>query len=287
MAEKKSHLGRGLSALLGEATAPAANATARRAPTEKLHPGRFQPRRDFAPAALAELAQSIRQRGILQPILVRPHPEHRGEFEIIAGERRWRAAQLAALHEIPIVERAFDDRESLEIALIENVQRQDLSPIEEAEGYRRLRDEYNYTAENLAQEIGKSRPYVANLLRLLELPAPIKAMIADGRLSAGHARALLGAPDPLRLAEEILRRDLNVRQAEALARAAKGDRRRPRKDGVKATRAKDADTRALERDLSLALGLKVEIDFDGKGGRLVLHYQSLEQLDRLIVNLRR
>jgi ParB family chromosome partitioning protein len=282
---KKPHLGRGLSALLG-GEAPASDPGLQRGmPTDLLHPGRFQPRGRFAAEELEALAQSIRENGILQPILVRPHHKLSGHFEIVAGERRWRAAQLAQLHEVPILIRSLDDRSTLEIAIIENVQREDLSPLEEADGYARLMAEFDYTQETLAERIGKSRSAIANLLRLRSLPEAVRAMIADGRLSAGHARALIGAKDPLALAGQIVAKDLSVRQAEALAKKEKADAAPHRKGAAAATPAKDADTRALEHDLSLRLGLKVEIQFDGKGGRLVLHYASLDQLDAVIEKL--
>jgi len=296
MATKK-HLGRGLSALLGDDSAPTAAQTdakgeggARSVPVEFLHPGRYQPRSTFDPALLDELAQSVRANGVIQPILVRPHPDRRGEFEIVAGERRWRAAQMARLHEVPIVVRALNNREALELALIENIQRQDLNPLEEAEGYRRLMAEFSYTQEELAERVGKSRPAVANALRLLDLPGQIRSWLAEGKLSPGHARALLKVTDPLALAREVIERGLSVRQTEALSKnfkpGGKGDA--GKKGAAKnAALAKDADTRALERDLAQSLGLKVAIDFDGKGGRVTLHYKTLEQLDEIAARLGR
>jgi ParB family chromosome partitioning protein len=249
-----------------------------------LHPGRYQPRGRFAPEELQALAQSVKENGILQPILVRPHEKLGGHFEIVAGERRWRAAQLAQLHEVPIILRSLDDRSTLEIALIENVQREDLTPLEEAEGYARLMSEFSYTQETLAERIGKSRPAIANLLRLRALPEAVRNLISEGKLSVGHARALITAADPIALANEIVAKDLNVRQAEALAKKQKPET--AKKNGTAtAGSEKDADTRALERDLSLKLGLKVEVQFDGKGGRLVLHYASLDQLDGVIEKL--
>jgi ParB family chromosome partitioning protein len=284
MTKKPQQLGRGLSALLGAEEAPADLGPQRSMPTDLLHPGRYQPRGRFAPDELEALAQSVRENGILQPILVRPHDKLGGHFEIVAGERRWRAAQLAQLHEVPIILRTLDDRSTLEIALIENVQREDLTPLEEAEGYARLMSEFDYTQETLADRIGKSRSAIANLLRLRGLPEQVRAMISHGQLSVGHARALIGAPDPIALATEIVAKDLNVRQAEALAKKQKPDLAR-KKPAVSAASAKDADTRALEHDLSLKLGLKVEVQFDGKGGRLILHYASLDQLDTVIGKL--
>jgi ParB family chromosome partitioning protein len=282
---KKPHLGRGLSALLGAEETPADLGPQRAMAIDLLHPGRYQPRGRFSPEELQALAQSVKENGILQPILVRPHEKLGGHFEIVAGERRWRAAQLAQLHEVPIIVRSLDDRSTLEIALIENVQREDLTPLEEAEGYARLMAEFDYTQETLAERIGKSRPAIANLLRLRGLPEPVRNMIADGRLTVGHARALIGAGDPLALANEIVAKDLNVRQAEALAKKQKPDAAKRKKSGGSSSSEKDADTRALEKDLSLKLGFKVEVQFDGKGGRLVLHYNSLDQLDSLIEKL--
>ena len=280
---KKPHLGRGLSALLGGEATPADLGPQRSMPIDLLHPGRYQPRGRFAPDELEALAQSVRENGILQPILVRPHDRLNGHFEIVAGERRWRAAQLAQLHEVPIILRSLDDRSALEIALIENVQREDLTPLEEAEGYARLMSEFDYTQETLAERIGKSRSAIANLLRLRGLPEQVRALISDGKLSVGHARALIGAADPMALAQEIVAKDLNVRQAELLVKKQKPDD--AKKKSAAATSDKDADTRALERDLSLKLGLKVEVQFDGKGGRLILHYTTLDQLDGVIEKL--
>jgi ParB family chromosome partitioning protein len=285
----KRHLGRGLSALLGSddvetpagAQAAAPVAATRTAPIEFLHPSAMQPRVAFDDEKLEQLAQSIREQGVLQPILVRAHRTKTDEFEIVAGERRWRAAQKAQLHEVPIVLRDLSDRDTLEIALIENVQRQDLNPIEEARAYRRLMQEFAYTQETLSDHIGKSRPHIANLLRLLELPDVVREMIADGRLSASHARALINLPNCVELAQTIVAKGLSVRDAERLAQKKKSKYGRI----AKPAREKDADTKALERDLTAKLGLKTEIQFDGKGGALVIHYQSLEQLDELIGKL--
>ncbi|WP_395015545.1 ParB/RepB/Spo0J family partition protein [Dongia sp.] len=281
---KKPHLGRGLSALLGGEETPADLGPQRSMATDLLHPGRYQPRGRFSPDELKALAQSVKENGILQPILVRPHEKLGGHFEIVAGERRWRAAQLAQLHEVPIIVRSLDDRSTLEIALIENVQREDLTPLEEAEGYARLMAEFEYTQETLAERIGKSRSAIANLLRLRALPEAVRNLISEGKLTVGHARALITAADPIALANEIVAKDLNVRQAEALAKKQKPDAAK-KKGSAGAGAEKDADTRALERDLSLKLGLKVEVQFDGKGGRLVLHYSSLDQLDGVIEKL--
>ncbi len=280
--EKRTNLGRGLSALLGEDATDYAELdkgrTSRTVPIEFLHPGRYQPRHRVDNGQIRDLAQSIREMGILQPILVRRHPDQSNSFEIIAGERRWRAAQLAKLHEVPVVIKDLSDRESLEIALVENLQRQDLSALEEAEGYRRLMDEFAHTQENLGKALGKSRSHVANMMRLLALPDEVKELLDKGDLSAGHARALLNAREPVKLARRVVRRGLNVRQTEKLAQAkkAKAKPRAPRKD---------TDTIALERDLSALLGLKAEIRLRGDAGTLTLHYNSLEQLDDILNRL--
>ena len=284
---KHRGLGRGLSALLGEETGEdvrpqGPHAPPRAVPIEHLRPSRFQPRRQIDEGDLRELAASIADRGVLQPILVRRDPQQPDRFEIIAGERRWRASQLARLHEVPVIVREFSDGEALEVALIENLQRQDLSPLEEAEGYRRLMEEYAHTQEDLAKVVGKSRSHVANTLRLLTLPEPIKRLVDDGQLSAGHARALLTAAEPEALARRVLARGLNVRQTEQLVGAERADR-----DRRKRPAAKDADTIALERDLSNALGLSVEIRFSGSRGSLVLYYTSLDQLDDILHRLSR
>ena len=287
----KRHLGRGLSALLGSDDtneAPAGTPAAapvtptRTAPIEFLHPSAMQPRTQFDEDKLEQLAQSIREKGVLQPILVREHRTNKGEWEIVAGERRWRAAQKAQLHDVPIVVRDLSDRDTLEIALIENVQRQDLNPIEEARAYRRLMQEFAYTQETLSDHIGKSRSHIANLLRLLELPEIVRAMLSDGRLTVGHARPIINLPNVIELAEAIVAKGLSVRDAERLAQKKKTKYGRVAKP---APREKDADTKALERDLTAKLGLKTEIQFDGKGGALVIHYQTLEQLDELIAKL--
>jgi ParB family chromosome partitioning protein len=282
---KRRSLGRGLSALLSDDGSDYGAAEPARAlrtlPVEQLGPGRLQPRRRIDEEDLADLAQSIREKGVLQPILVRRHPDDPDLFEIIAGERRWRAAQLAQLHEVPVIVKDLTDRETLEVALIENLQRQDLSPLEEADGYRRLLEEFEHTQEDLARSLGRSRSHVANTIRLLGLPDEVKAMVEDRQLSAGHARALLTADDPTALARTVVARQLNVRQTERLVQSAN---RPPRTVPQPAT--KDADSQALERDLSALLGLKVEIRFQGGGGSLTLHYGSLEQLDDILHRLR-
>ena len=279
-------LGRGLAALLGE-TVPAQAMQARDGiqpvPVGLLEPGPFQPRARIDATSLDELADSIRVRGILQPLLARPHPDEPGRYQIIAGERRWRAAQAAGLHEVPVLVRSLADAEAMAASLVENLQRQDLNPIEEAEGYFRLIRECGMTQDGLGQAVGKSRSHIANTLRLLNLPDMVKAEVRSGALTAGHARALLSHPEPEKAALAVIARGLNVRQTEALAA-------RPEPPAAALTPAHDpADsvTRAVERDLAERLGLRVQISFDGKGGTLRIHYRSLDQLDGLIALLRR
>ena len=279
----RPRLGRGLSALLGDQASDYAALDELResktVPIEYLKPNRFQPRRDFDEAEIESLAASIREQGILQPILVRRDPERQNAYEIVAGERRWRAAQRAQLHEVPVLIKDLSDEKALEVAIVENVQRQDLNALEEAEAYRRLADEFHHTQEDLAKVVGKSRSHVANTLRLLGLPEEVKEMVARRTLSAGHARALLNAEDPVKLARAVAARGLSVRETEKLVqsgRAAKPPRAAPEKD---------TDTRALEHELSNLLGLKVTIDFRDKGGQLVIHYRTLEQLDDVLHRL--
>jgi ParB family chromosome partitioning protein len=283
---KRRGLGRGLSALFGEEAAltDAAAGAVQRAPIGRLQPGPYQPRRRFDDESLAALAESIREKGILEPILVREHPEQPGNYQIIAGERRWRAAQAARLHEVPVLVQAIDDREALEIALVENIHREDLSPLEEAEAYQRLIEEFRHTQEALARAIGKSRSHVANTLRLLGLPDAVKRLIHDGLLSAGHARALVTAENADMLAEEIVAKGLNVRQTEQLVRRAKpATTGRPR--GRPPKKSKDPNTVALERDLSAMLGMRTSIEERASGGTLSIHYETLEQLDDLLQRL--
>ncbi len=280
-AARERGLGRGLGALMGEAGA-APGQEPNTLATADLTPGPFQPRRNFDPDELDSLAASIRERGIMQPILVRPDPKAEGRYEIVAGERRWRAAQAAQLHEVPVIIRDLDDRDSLEFALIENVQRQDLGALEEAEGYRRLIDEFELTQETLARQVGKSRSHVANMLRLLSLPDGVRRMVDDGALSAGHARALLSAQDPETLAKTVQAKGLNVRQTEKLVKQAASGL-------VKALAAKvprNPDTVKLEEDTSGALGMRVKLVERGEAGELRIAYRSLEQLDDLIAKLR-
>lgn len=280
---RRRGLGMGLSALLGaggEVGAAAGAEAPRVMPIEFLQPSRVQPRRHFAEQELEALAESIRARGVMQPLLVRPTADSGDGFEIVAGERRWRAAQMAGLHELPVLIHRLSDREALEVALIENVQRQDLGALEEAEGYRRLMHEFGHTQEALSSALGKSRSHIANLLRLLGLPELVRAMLERGDLTAGHARALLGAREPVGLAKTVVARGLNVRQTEALVRA---DRARPAARPAKPSR--DADTEALERDLASRLGLGVSLRPKGSGGTLTITYRSLDQLDALLRKL--
>jgi ParB family chromosome partitioning protein len=275
-------LGRGLSALIGD-DAPATRAEvtkgARTVPVAFLRPNRFQPRKTFAEGELHDLANSIREKGVLQPILVRPIAGEANTFEIVAGERRWRAAQLAKLHDVPVVVREMSDAESLELAIIENVQRADLNAIEEAAAYHELSDRFGYTQDRLAQEVGKSRSHIANTLRLLTLPESVKAMVRDRSLTAGHARTLVGRADAEARAKQIVHSGLNVREAEAKAK--------PKSGGAKRAPGKDADTKALESSLTNALGLHVEIVHKGNRGQLRIDYKTLEQLDDLIRKLSR
>jgi ParB family chromosome partitioning protein len=279
--EINPRLGRGLAALMGD-TAAIMGATAKPStiPVELLEPSPYQPRGGIEPASLTDLVDSIRARGILQPLLVRPKPDAPGRYQIIAGERRWRAAQLAGLHEVPALVRDLSDADAVAAALVENLQRQDLNPIEEAQGYRRLRDEFAMSQDILSQAVGKSRSHVANTLRLLTLPEAVQAEIKKGTLSAGHARALLAHAEPEKAALAVIAGGLNVRQTEALATP----RPQPREH---TTRPKDPETAALEHDLSERLGLKVDISFDGKGGAVRIQYRSLDQLDGLIALLGR
>lgn len=286
--EPRKGLGRGLSALLGDEAEVQPSQEQPRAthalPIEQLSPGKFQPRQRFGDEELASLVESVRAKGILQPILVRRDPLHADSYEIIAGERRWRAAQRARLHEVPVIVRDFTDEETLEIALIENLQRENLSPIEEANAFQRLMDEFDHTQEVLAKTVGKSRSSVANTLRLLTLPVPVQALIDRGELSAGHARALVGNDDAEKIASDIIGKGLSVRQAERLAQASKGGP--PAHLGK--TPAKDPDTVALEHDLSNMLGLRVSIKFRGdgaKGGSVTINYSTLDQLDDILQRL--
>lgn len=286
MNEKPSRLGRGLAALIGdmatmEASRPAesaANSGQRRVAVSSIIANRSNPRHDFDAEQLDELTNSIREKGVMQPLLVRPS-EDPNVFEIIAGERRWRAAQRAGLHDVPVIVREVDDKEALELAIIENVQRVDLNPLEEAQGYEQLIEQFSYTQQDLAQVIGKSRSHVANTLRLMKLPRDVRDMVSNGQLTAGHARTLITADDPAVLAREIVDRGLSVREAEALSQRGATPKRAPE------SKPRDADTVALEKRLSDALGMAVAIDHKDKGGRLEIRYRTLEQLDAVISKL--
>ncbi len=279
---KRQPLGRGLAALFGENEVEASieQPAQRRVPIELIRPGAYQPRRRFAEAEIEALARSIREKGILQPLLVRPVTQEEAAFELVAGERRWRAAQRVGLHEVPAIVRALSDSEALEIALVENLQREDLSALEEAEAYHRLVEEFGRTQASVAEAVGKSRSHVANTLRLLSLPDPVRRRLDEGELSAGHGRALLAAPDPAALATEVVRRGLNVRATERLVQ------RRAQMPARPEPRLRDADTLALERNLAATLGLRVTLAPKRRGGALTLHYSSLDQLDRLLRLLR-
>ena len=285
--KRPSGLGRGLSSLLGEVAqeAPVSGGVAparggiQMMPVSSIEPHLDQPRRHFDEEALEELAASIRTRGVIQPIVVRPHG-HR--YQIVAGERRWRAAQKARLHEIPVIVRELSDAETLEVALLENIQRRDLNAIEEAEGYKRLVDEYGHTQEALSKLVHKSRSHIANLLRLLDLPESVRELVVTGELSMGHARALLGSLDPEALAQEVVSRGLSVRDTEKLAKFGKpGRERQPKLEYKEAS----ADIEALERQLGDMLGLKVKIGHRPDGGTVSLDYSTLDQLDMICQRL--
>ena len=303
-------LGKGLSALISENAPKASTATSAAVakpqestakPTDnapgvytlavgQMHSGKYQPRSQFSDVALSELAESIRKNGIMQPIIVRPSQKHKDKYEIVAGERRWRAAQLASLAEVPVIIRDIPDKQALELALVENIQRQDLSPIEEANGYQRLIEEFDYTQEELATTIGKSRSHISNLLRLLSLPEEIRDMLEKNELTMGHARALIGIPNAVELARDIVRKGLNVRQVEQVSRDVQGLEKRsvPRtgsKPAYKAPTHRDPDIISLEETLSENLGLKVSIDDRGQNGDIIISYDSLSQLDDILRRL--
>ena len=284
--ESGPRLGRGLAALLGDAAIAAERTDGegpRTLPIEALQPSPYQPRHPIDAASLRELVDSIRTRGILQPLLARPHPGEPGRYQIIAGERRWRAAQAAGLHEVPVLVRPLADAEAMAAALVENLQRQDLNPIEEAEGYRRLIEEFAMTQDALGEAVGKSRSHIANTMRLLHLPATVQAEVRRGGLSAGHARALLAHPEPAKAALTVIARGLNVRQTEALV----GRHAEPTFALPREARRKPADIVDLERRLSARLGLKVDLAFDGAAGTLRIHFRSLDQFDGLVALLTR
>jgi ParB family chromosome partitioning protein len=286
--KKRGGLGRGLEALLGPkgaAQAPVLEATPadtlRHLPVDALAPGKYQPRKTMDQAKLAELAESIKAQGVIQPIVVRDLGGHR--YEIIAGERRWRASQIAGLHEVPIVPVDVSDSDALEFAIIENVQREDLNAMEEAQGYHALANEFKRSQDEIAKIVGKSRSHVANMMRLTKLPAEVQAYIASGQLSAGHARALIGVPDPTASAKRIVEEGLNVRQAEAMAHVEGVPVRKPQK--ARGGTVKDPNTVALEKRVGDALGLAVNIDHRDAGGTVHIRYRDLDQLDEVVRRL--
>lgn len=284
-------LGRGLAALLGEGAAPPpspvdrAQRSPRRLPVAFLRPNPANPRKAFNAADLDDLTASVKERGVVQPLIVRPVPGQADAYEIIAGERRWRASQKAGLHDVPVLVREASDKESLEIAIIENVQRADLNALEEARGYRELMDQYGYSQNEMAEVIGKSRPHIANTLRLMNLPEKVQEYILEGKLTAGHARALLTLDDPLGAAEKIIAEGLSVRAVEQIDAA--GGRKKGAGGRKSKASSKDADTRALEKSLADILGLAVSIDHQGaSGGAVTITYKTLEQLDDVCRRLR-
>jgi len=280
---QKGRLGRGLASLIGETPEAQprlpAHGEQRLISIDQLHPSGFNPRKDFAEAELAELADSIRSKGLLQPIIARPDPQ-RGGYEIVAGERRWRAAQRAALHTVPAIVRELSDLEAAEFALIENVQRTDLNPIEEATGYNELMEKFGYTQEQVSEVVGKGRSYLANMVRLLKLPPPVQALLQDGKLTAGHGRALVGHEDAEYIARRIVEEDLNVRTVEFLMQSQQRGRGGGSSSTTREVKDKDTDTRAFEKDLTDGLGLKVEIKRgSGESGQLTISYGNFDQLD--------
>jgi ParB family chromosome partitioning protein len=283
-------LGRGLSALLGDGPVTQDNSSkgngSRTVAIDLLSANPFQPRRTFDETDLRELTESIRANGVLQPVVVRTDPKDPGRFQLIAGERRWRSAQRAGLHEIPVVIREMSDDDALEVAIVENVQRAGLNAIEEALGYQALVERFSYTQEDLATNIGKSRSHIANMLRLLQLPTRIRQMLEEGQLTAGHARALITARDPIALAEEAARKGLSVREVEALVNAARTE---PAKGGRKGKLPKDIDTVRLERDIKSAIGCAVSIDVDAakESGKLVIRFADMDKLDAVTQRLLR
>ncbi|MDB4213979.1 ParB/RepB/Spo0J family partition protein [Octadecabacter sp.] len=279
-------LGRGLSSLMSDVAAPndpkpTGNATDRAIPVDQIYPNPDQPRRTFDDQAMDDLTASIAEKGIIQPLIVRERPSSNGKYEIVAGERRWRAAQRAQLHEVPVIVRAFSDLEVLEVAIIENIQRSDLNAVDEAAGYKQLMEKFGRTQEEMGTALGKSRSHIANSVRLLTLPESVLAYLADGRLSAGHARTLVGHLDAEKLAAEFVKKGLSVRNAEKLVKSTKAS---ALKKKMPKASTKDADTIQIEGDLSAQLGMKVKIDHAAgkENGQVVLHYRDLEQLDDVL-----
>ena len=286
MTDKPTRLGRGLAALIGDMAAiegarvTESSGGSKRLPVDFIIANRSNPRRSFDAEQLEELTNSIREKGVMSPLLVRP-TEDPNIFELIAGERRWRAAQKAGLHEVPVIVREVDDKEALELAIIENVQRADLNPLEEALGYGQLIEQFDYTQQDLAQVIGKSRSHVANTLRLLKLPEDVRGMVSSGTLTAGHARTLITSEDPAALARQIVDKGLSVREAEALSQ----QRDLPKRKPAVTPAQRDADTLALERRLADALGLSVALNHSERGGKVEIRYKTLEQLDDICLRL--
>ncbi|CAI3939893.1 Chromosome segregation protein Spo0J [Commensalibacter communis] len=289
--QEKARLGRGLAALLGNAVEETVQRSQKNSadlsdapisllnvPIEFVEPGPFQPRQVMMPEALQELADSIKHHGILQPLLVREKPGSQGHYQIIAGERRWRAAQLATIHEVPVRVCQLSDSDAMAAALVENLQRADLNIVEEAEGFSRLLEEFELTQDELASAVGKSRPHIANTIRLLQLPQEVRQFLKEGKLTAGHARALLMHPDPVAAAKEVIQRGLTVRQTEELVK--RDQEKKPRTH--KEIEPLDAEIKLLEKDLRSKLGLNIQIKFDGKGGSVQIYYKSLEQFDELL-----
>ena len=286
--EARSRLGRGLASLIGDVGGEAAHVerprAQRKVPIEFLKPNPRNPRRAFSDAELGELSDSIKQHGVIQPIVVRPVKGTQDRYEIIAGERRWRASQMAGLHEVPIVPVDVSDAVALEFAIIENVQREDLNAMEESQGYHALANDFKHSQDEIAKLVGKSRSHIANMMRLTKLPADVQALIASGDLSAGHARALIGVPDPSAAAKRIVAEGLNVRQAEALAHEEGVPERQPQKARAGKVQ-KDPDTLALEKRVSDALGLAVTVDHKNPGGVVQIRYRDLDQLDEILKRL--
>lgn len=287
--KEKRGLGRGLSALMADVdltqrdeAQPIPRGAEQKLPIERVQPNPDQPRRDFDEDALRELADSISEKGIIQPLIVRAAPGSKDDYQIVAGERRWRAAQMARLHEVPVVIREFTDGEVLEIAIVENIQRADLNAVEEALGYRALQEKFGHTQEQLSSALGKSRSHIANLMRLLNLPDEVLTWLREDKLSAGHARALITANDPVGLARAVIAKGLSVRETERLAKRGETPTKK-NNDRTESKADKDADTRALEQDLAAALGMKVSIDHGpgGEAGQMIIRYGSFEDLDEL------
>ncbi len=284
--EPRKPLGRGLAALLGEAAVPAGVSAigVQHLAVDLLEPSPFQPRQEMDEDALQELADSIAQRGILQPLLVRPKPGVAGHYQIIAGERRWRASQRAQLHEVPVLVRELTDADAMAAGLVENLQRENLNAVEEAEGYKRLTEEFKLSHDKLGEAVGKSRSHITNVMRILQLPRPVQVLLREGQITTGHAKALLTHPDPVKAAADVVKRGLSVRQTEALVKNT-GRSISPQEATRMPREHQDGEIAALAESLSERLGLKAEVKFNGKGGALILNYADLDQLDSLLAIL--